>query len=87
MPVFLAKQAGLTSVVALSDCNGMATIRGLICYSSMKNETDLVSLRPDLDLDTTRSTPEELFQNNTLRPILKMQHTMFVHLFRHYIHQ
>lgn len=36
---------------------------------------DLLSIRPQLDLQTTLDqSPIELFQNNTLRPILKLQH-------------
>ena len=45
----------------------------------------LSSIRPDLDLDSTQSTPAEQFQNQTLRPILKFQHELLVAAFRAYI--
>lgn len=47
----------------------------------MRNEQHLLQLRPDLDLDTSQSGPEEVFQNTTLRPILKMQHNLLAQLF------
>jgi len=43
------------------------------------------SIRPDLDLDSSQSTPAEQFQNQTLRPILKFQHELLVAAFRAYI--
>lgn len=43
------------------------------------------SIRPNLDLDSTQSTPAEQFQNQTLRPILKFQHELLVAAFRAYI--
>lgn len=43
------------------------------------------SIRPDLDLDGSQSTPAEQFQNQTLRPILKFQHELLVAAFRAYI--
>ena len=51
----------------------------------MRHEPALLALRPDLNLDTAQSTPAEAFQNNTLRPLLKMQHDVLLHIFRHYI--
>ncbi|WP_421799683.1 glyoxalase [Haliscomenobacter sp.] len=45
----------------------------------------LSSIRPNLDLDSTQSTPAEQFQNQTLRPILKFQHELLVVAFRAYI--
>ena len=50
----------------------------------MRHEPALLALRPDLNLDTAQSTPAEAFQNNTLRPLLKMQHDVLLHIFRHY---
>lgn len=47
--------------------------------------TQLQSIRPQLDLDTTQSSPAEQFQNQTLRPILKLQHELLVAVFRGYI--
>lgn len=51
----------------------------------MRNELALLALRPDLGLDTTQSSPAETFQNRTLRPVLKMQHEVLLHIFQHYI--
>lgn len=47
--------------------------------------TQLQSIRPQLDLDSTASSPAEQFQNQTLRPILKLQHDLLVAVFRGYI--
>ncbi|WP_299113402.1 glyoxalase [uncultured Winogradskyella sp.] len=48
---------------------------------------DLLSLRPIITsakiYDAMSS--EELFQNKTLRPIIKMQHNLFIAVFRNYI--
>jgi hypothetical protein len=52
----------------------------------MRDE-QLPTLRPDLGLDTQRSTPDEVFQNQTLRPILKLQHPLLVAVFGHYLAQ
>ena len=48
----------------------------------MRDEQSLLQLRPDLGLDSNHSGPEETFQNQTLRPVLKMQHDLLVRLFR-----
>ena len=40
--------------------------------------------RPILSLPTVSSTPEETFQNEVLRPILKMQHDILLSLFNDY---
>lgn len=45
----------------------------------------LSSIRPNLELNNTQSTPAEQFQNQTLRPILKFQHELLVAAFRAYI--
>ncbi len=52
----------------------------------MRDE-QLILLRPALDLETSQSTPGELFQNQTLRPILKLQHPLLVQIFQSYIHK
>jgi hypothetical protein len=46
--------------------------------------TDRRTLRPTIITEPT-SNPAEAFQNHTLRPILKMQHTLLLDLFRHYL--
>lgn len=53
--------------------------------SSVLRSQQLSSIRPNLDLDSTQSTPAEQFQNQTLRPILKFQHELLVAAFRAYI--
>lgn len=53
----------------------------------INRDQQLLTIRPDLSLDTTQSTPEEAFQNQTLRPILKMQHPLLAGLFNAYIHK
>ncbi len=50
-------------------------------------DQQLPAIRPDLALDIAQSTPEEAFQNQTLRPILKMQHPLLAGLFTAYIHK
>ena len=48
-------------------------------------DQQLLSIRPELQLDTTASTPAETFQNQTLRQVLKFQHDLLVAAFRSYI--
>jgi hypothetical protein len=45
-------------------------------------DLQLKSIRPQLTLDTTLSSKEEQFQNNTLRPILKLQHPLLVAIYK-----
>jgi len=53
----------------------------------MNHDTALLSLRPDLShLLTETSSEAELFQNRTLRPILKMQHDVLLKLTQHFPH-
>jgi hypothetical protein len=51
----------------------------------MNRDQSLSELRPDLGLETTHSTPVEQFQNQTLRPILKLQHELLLAVFRQHI--
>ena len=51
------------------------------------HDQHLLDLRPDLQFDTHQAGPEEAFQNQTLRPILKMQHSLLVGLFTAYLHK
>ena len=48
-------------------------------------DNNLPKMRPQLDLPTTDATPNERFQNATLRPILKMQHDWLVEIFKNYL--
>lgn len=53
----------------------------------MDRDAQLLALRPKLSqvrLDPQMSG-QEYFQNNTLRPILKLQNDLIIALFRHYI--
>lgn len=44
----------------------------------MRTEEQLLGLRPDIEKQTTEVTALERFQNNTLRPILKFQHELWL---------
>lgn len=46
--------------------------------------TDRLALRPRLDL-APASAPEEAFQNETLRPICKLQHELLVAVFGRFL--
>jgi hypothetical protein len=48
-------------------------------------DIDIVALRPQLPLDNSQATPIEAFQNETLRPILKLQHALIIAIFGDYI--
>jgi len=47
--------------------------------------TQRIALRPQLKLPAGKSGPEETFQNETLRPILKLQHGLLLKLFEAYV--
>ncbi|MBX7243265.1 MAG: glyoxalase [Bacteroidia bacterium] len=48
----------------------------------------ILSLRPEIPgLTGTESSPEEIFQNQTLRPILKFQNELLLQVFSHYFAQ
>ncbi|MEM9527148.1 MAG: hypothetical protein AAGA31_11085 [Bacteroidota bacterium] len=47
-------------------------------------DTSRLALRPKLDF-APAATPEEAFQNNSLRPIMKLQHDLLVAAFRLYL--
>jgi len=49
----------------------------------MTREESLLHIRPKVDTQINYEiAPSEAFQNDTLRPILKLQNDLFVHLFR-----
>jgi ribosome-binding factor A len=51
-------------------------------------EKDIISIRPLLNLPSVEdTTPIELFQNQTLRPILKLQHEIINVQFKYHIRQ
>lgn len=50
-------------------------------------DAQLLALRPELDQARTHDqmSEQEYFQNQTLRPILKLQNDLILALFRHYV--
>ena len=48
-------------------------------------DTTLLTLRPQIAVEPSATSAAELFQNQTLRPILKLQNDLLVSLFRHYL--
>jgi hypothetical protein len=48
---------------------------------STSRDQHLQALRPDLGIDTTQSSATETFQHETLRPLLKFQHSILVRQF------
>jgi cytochrome P450 len=62
----------------------MARIRQIIDATSM---TDKKSIRPEIRKlgDPAGKSPEEKFQNETLRPILKLQHDLIILFFKNHL--
>ena len=53
----------------------------------MRNEDALIAIRPDLShLDVSEASDAEVFQNVTLRPLLKMQHDLLVVWIKQFVH-
>ena len=48
-------------------------------------DTALLALRPQIPSDATTTSSAETFQNQALRPILKLQNDLLLSLFRHYL--
>ena len=50
-------------------------------------QTDLIRIRPEINKTKyfVTMSAEERFQNNTLRPILKLQNPLFIAVFQNYI--
>ena len=44
-----------------------------------------LSLRPTISISKTAKTPAEKFQNETLRPIIKMQNELILPLYKHFL--
>lgn len=51
----------------------------------MSRDQQLLQLRPQLPISSQDSLPLEQFQNQTLRPILKLQNELLVALFKQYL--
>lgn len=45
----------------------------------------LLALRPPVEVAPTAMTPAEQFQNTTLRPLLKLQNALLLHVFGDYL--
>ena len=50
----------------------------------MERDTQLIGLRPSIIAEKGLQTAVELFQNETLRPILKWQNPLIIATFKHY---
>jgi restriction endonuclease len=48
-------------------------------------DENLLKIRPELNLNSENSTELEQFQNNTLRPVLKLQNQVFINLFKEHL--
>lgn len=48
-------------------------------------DTALLALRPQIATEPTTTSAAETFQNQTIRPILKLQNELLLSLFRHYL--
>lgn len=50
-----------------------------------RNSEKLLALRPELAIDLQEESAMGYFQSNTLRPVLKMQHSVLIHIFKNYL--
>lgn len=53
----------------------------------MQRDEPLRQLRPPIPTESTADSPAEQFQNQTLRPILKLQNELLLRLYRQYLHK
>jgi hypothetical protein len=51
----------------------------------MSREQSILNIRPHVAFEKIHSNPDQLFQDNTLRPILKLQHELILALFNDYL--
>lgn len=52
----------------------------------LKDNIDLrISIRPEISTEPNTESAAEQFQNETLRPILKMQNELLVEMYRHFL--
>lgn len=54
-------------------------------HTQHPSEAARLALRPDLPNLSPAQSPAEQFQNETLRPILKLQNELIIQLFRHFL--
>ena len=52
----------------------------------MREEEKLLALRPDISAKKVEQTLSEAFQNTTIRPILKYQHSILIVFFNSNVH-
>lgn len=57
----------------------------LMTDTTQTRDETLVALRPAVATEPITSNPAEAFQNDTLRPILKLQNELLLGLFRDYL--
>lgn len=71
----------------------MSTVYRLLCFEIKKmmknNRSELLALRPNISTinEAAASNTAEQFQNQCLRPILKLQHDLLIQVFKAYIIQ
>lgn len=51
----------------------------------MDRDDSLINLRPKVEVDFNKNLPIELFQSNTLRPVLKFQNQSILRYFKFFI--
>ncbi|QHT71553.1 glyoxalase [Rhodocytophaga rosea] len=51
----------------------------------MSRDSQLLNVRPTLHIDSESALPEEQFQNQTLRPILKLQNDLLLVIFESFL--
>lgn len=54
-------------------------------HTSESNKDPRLSLRPEVPTDPSAESMAELFQNDTLRPILKMQNDLILQIYKHFL--
>ena len=52
---------------------------------SHSRDEALLALRPEITIEATQMTAAEQFQNNTLRPLLKLQNELVLNVFQEYL--
>ena len=60
--------------------------RGIIQFKIMRIEDKLLGLREEILTKKSEQTPIEQFQNTTIRPILKYQHSIIIVFFNSNVH-
>jgi hypothetical protein len=51
----------------------------------MNRTESVLSIRPEISVDTSLSADAESFMHKTLRPVLKLQHELIINVFQHYL--